>query len=255
MDSEDKSRTRLVSRLVKHGAKHVDTTQLVEEAQIIWKIGADEEVSDTCIHLEEFMLSAARSCRKALDVVERIDELTDAEDEHLLTALKKYVEDACAALKEVDDTLRRNNSSLAMLIYEIPDKNSESEFSWRSLIGRRDVIAHQLLTVDNERIYREAKRDFGALYQLISNIYFAPVKTSIDTNKSFSPLFKADAIRSLTPTKAGKTPKIGESLLFVCEDKTDGFLCFRLGRTEGNKLLLSAPRSIHLSVYAIAPKK
>ena len=93
-----------------------------------------------------------------------------------MTALKKYVEDTCAALKEVDNTLEKNNSSLSQLFYEIPQGTSESELSWRSLIGRRDVIAHQLLTVNGERVYYEAKRDFDSLYQLLTRIYFSPIK-------------------------------------------------------------------------------
>ena len=251
MHNEGNTRTRLISRMVKHGAKHVDMTELFKEAQIVWKIGADEKVTDACIHLEEFMSSAARSCKKALEVMDHLDGLRPIKDEHLMTALKKYVEDTCAALKEVDNTLEKNNSSLSQLFYEIPQGTSESELSWRSLIGRRDVIAHQLLTVNGERVYYEAKRDFDSLYQLLIRIYFSPIKTNISANKGFSPLLKTDAIRQLRPSKAGSTPKIGESLMIVCEDCVDGFLCFRLGRTENNGVLLSAPRSIRLSMYSV----
>ena len=251
MGNENHTRTRLISRMVKHGAKHVDRAQLFKEAQIVWQIRAGEEISNTCIHLEEFMSSAARNCKKALEVMNELDKSESTRDEHLMTALKKYVEDTCAALKEVDDTLRRQESSLSSLFYEIPGGTSESELSWRSLIGRRDVIAHQLLTVDSARVYNEAKRDFGFLHKLISRVYFSPVKTNIGADRGFSPLLKTDAIKQLKPSKHGSTPKIGESLIFVCEDIVDGFLSFRLGRSENNRALLSTPRSIRLSFFSL----
>lgn len=251
MSNEADTRARLISRMIKHGAKHVDTTKLFEEAQIVWKIGPGDEVSDICIHLEEFMSSAARSCKGALEVMDYLEESNSSVEKHLMTALKKYVEDTCAGLKEVDNTLEKNSSGLSQLFHEIPQEISECELSWRSLIGRRDVIAHQLLTIDNERVYYEAKRDFGLLHELLTRIYFSPVKTNIDANRGFSPLMRTDVVRQLSPSRAGRSPKIGESLMFVCEDIVDGFLCFRLGRTEQDRVLLSTPRSIRLSMYAV----
>ena len=63
---------RLVSRLVKHGASLVPFDGLVEQAQIIWRIGSDQKVSDACLHAEEFMASAARNCRRAISVMDRM---------------------------------------------------------------------------------------------------------------------------------------------------------------------------------------
>ena len=232
MDKEVMNRSRLFSRLVEHGATHAELDQMVKESVIIWRIGSGQEVSQTCIHLEEFMSSAARNCQSALRVIERMRDSDDLEDPDLLTALKKYVEDTGEAIKEVDDTLSRNTADLASLLFEIPDKTEEDEASWRNLIGRRIVIAHKLLTVDDEQVFREAVRDFASLYQLISRVYFAPVKTDLASGEIPSPALKLEALRSLTHATHGRTPRIGETLIFIFEDKKEGFWPFRLGHTE-----------------------
>ena len=59
----------------------------------------------------------------------------------------------------------------------------ENEGGGCPLIGRRDVIAHGLLTVDDERVYREAERDFGLLVELISRVYFVPIKTDFGASE------------------------------------------------------------------------
>ena len=253
MDKEHQERIRLLAKMVRHGATQVEIDDLFKQSQIIWSIGADQEISHTCVHLEEFMSSAARNCKNALRVIARMHNSGKRRDPDLLTALKKYVEDTCGAIKEVDSTLDRNRSSLISLIYEIPDKTSEDDVSWRNLIARRDVIAHRLLTVDDERVHREVERDFGSLDELLSKIYFVPVKTDLGKDEGFSPLLRADALRNLAPSLHGRTPSLGESLIFVCEDKVDGFLSFRLGRTDSNKILLSAsaPRRINFSLHGV----
>ena len=80
------NRERLLVRMVKHGATKVTMRELAEKAQLVWRIGAGEEVSTTCVHLEEWMASAARSCRSALDVMKRMDSADGPKDPHLLTA-------------------------------------------------------------------------------------------------------------------------------------------------------------------------
>lgn len=253
MDKESQERMRLLAKMVRHGATQVEIDDLFKQSQIIWRIGADQEISHTCVHLEEFMSSAARNCKKALRVIARMHNSGKRKDPDLLTALKKYVEDTCEAIKKVDSTLGRNRSSLTSLIYEIPNKTSGDDVSWRNLIARRDVIAHRLLTVDDERVYHEAERDFGSLDELLSKVYFVPVKTDLGKGEGFSPLLRADALRNLAPSLHGRTPNLGESLIFVCEDKVDGFLSFRLGRTDSNKVLLSAsaPRRIDFSLHGL----
>ncbi len=236
-------RKRLLARMVEHGATEVELASLLEQSQIVWRIGAEEEVSETCVRLEELMARAARSCRSALGVMARMDRTDSPKDPDLLTALKKYVEDTCEAIKQVDNCLKRKGSGLAQLFFEIPEA-SQGEVSWRELVGRRDVLAHRLLTVDDERIYREAKRDFGALYELLSRVYFAPVKTELDVGKGFSPLFRTDALRRLAPSVDGRRPEIGSSLVFVCEDSEKGFLAFRVGRSESNEILLGRPAGL-----------
>ena len=68
-----KNRDRLTAQLIRHGAKQVCIPDLLEQSQIVWQIKPHEEVSETCVQLEELMASAARSCRDALNVMERMD--------------------------------------------------------------------------------------------------------------------------------------------------------------------------------------
>ena len=243
-----------MSDMVRHGARRVDMGQIARESQVIQHIGPNDEISETCIRSEEFLSSATRNAKSALDVISRMHESENLKDHHLLTALKKYVEDACEAIKVVDSTLERENSSLQSLLIEIPNETSEDEASWRNLVARRDVIAHRLLTVDDDKVYREAVRDFASLHQLLSRVYFVPVKTDIASGTGFSPLLRTEVLHNLTPSVHGATPQIGESLIFICEDKVEGFLSFRLGRSEENKILVSsskAPLSISFSLQAL----
>lgn len=252
MNEEGQKRARVITRMLKHGARQVEVRELYRESQVAWRIGSEEEMSETCIHLEEFLSSAARNSRNALRLMDRMRSSGDSNTDHL-TALKKYVEDTCEAIKVVDSTLRGHKSSLDSLLFEVPREGSEDELTWRSLIGRRDVIAHDLLAVDDNQVHREASRDFNSLHQLLSRVYFVPAKTDWGSGRGFSPLIKADAWKGLSPSENGRSPRIGESLVFVCEDKVEGFLSFRLGRTEGNMVLMSAslgPRAIPISIYA-----
>ena len=253
MKEESQKRARVITKMLKHGAKQVEVSELYRESQVAWRIGPEEELSETCIHLEEFLSSAARNSRNALRLMDRMRSSGDPNTDHL-TALKKYVEDTCEAIKVVDNTLRGHGSSLDSLLFEIPREGSEDELSWRSLIGRRDVIAHDLLTVDDNQVHREARRDFNSLHQLLSRVKFAPAKTDFGSDQGLSPFIKGDAWKGLKPSEHGRTPSIGECLIFVCEDKIEGFLSFRFGRTEGNSILMGAslgPRRLPITIRLI----
>ena len=240
---------RLISRLVKHGASHVSIPQLVAQGKIIWPIRSDQDVSEACVHAEEFMSSAARTCRRAQSVMARMRQDEGRNDADLMAALKKYVEDTCGAIKEVDNGLKRHGSSLETLLFEIPGE-SDDQVSWRNLIGRRDVIAHQLLTVDDERVHREAERDFDSLEELISRVYFAPIKSDFRAGLGAGPLMRREAFDKLTPVR-DKRPRIGTSIVFVYDDVVDGFVCLRIGRTERNKIALAAPRPMYFSIAGV----
>ena len=241
---------RFISRLVKHGASHVSIPELVAQAQIIWSIRPDQEVSEACLHADEFMSSAARTCRRAQSVMDRMRRDEGRKDSDLMAALKKYVEDTCEAIKQVDNELKGNGLSLKTLLFEIPGE-SDNQVSWRNLIGRRDVIAHRLLTVDDERVYREAERDFCLLVELISRVYFVPIKTDFGAGLSPEPLMRREVVASLPPTGKGERPQIGTCLVFVCEDVVDGFVCLRMGRTETNTITLAPPRAMYFSVAGV----
>ena len=227
MNEESQKRARVINRMLKHGARQVEVRELYRESQVAWRIGPEEELSETCIHLEEFLSSAARNSRNALRLMDRMRSSGDPNTDHL-TALKKYVEDTCEAIKVVDNTLRGHGSSLDSLLFEVPREGSEDELTWRSLIGRRDVIAHDLLAVDDNQVHREASRDFNSLHQLLSRVYFVPAKTDWGSGRGFSPLIKAEAWKGLSHSENGRTPRIGESLVFVCEDKVEGVLVFQI---------------------------
>ena len=248
-------RSEIFDSMERHGAERVPIQELVERSVVIWRVRPHEEISETCVRLEEFTASAARDARSALRVIDRIWNLGNGDDQDLFAALKKYVEDACQAIKEVDNTLKVHGSSLGVLLHEIPYETKGDVGSWRNLIGRRDIIAHQLLTVDSGRVYREAVRDFGSLHKLLAKICFVPVKTNWASNKGFPELaIRADAFRGLTLSQAGDRPSLGASFIFVCLDEQEGFMAMRLGRTPDNKMLWAsshAPLNIHMSVHAL----
>ena len=209
------NRTRLITQMVKHGATEMGMGELFKQAEIIWHLEEGVAVSEECIEMEEFMSNAARNARRAIDVLDRIDNIDDPD---LLTALKKYVEDTCQSIKEVDDRLKKHESSLSALFPEVPDE-AENQASWRNLIGRRDVIAHRLLSIDDRRIYDEAKRDFGLLHELLRNVYFVPTVTHFKGGEGFSVLLKPEVIARLRPVgEEGRKIRIGESFTFVCDD-------------------------------------
>ena len=239
---------KIIAKLLRHGARQVTTRNLFEEAVLVWHLSEERPLSHTCIKLEEFMRSAARNCRAAVEVIEKIDS-SGTHDRDLFTALKKYVEDTCEAIKVVDDDLKRNGSSIAELITELPSESDHDVATWRNLIGRRGVIAHQLLTVDDQRVYQEAVRDFKPLYQLLSYVCFVPVKTDIENDQTeFSPMIKTKWIEGLTPANAGERPKIGTALTFICDDESLGFVAIRMGISDQRELLVSSSQEMNLSI-------
>ena len=248
------NREEILQGMVKHGAEEVPVSELFERSDIVWQIGANESISKTCVRMEEFIASAARNAQHALQVIDRMQNSDGLRDKDLLTALKKYVEDTCEAIKVVDNSLKSNSSSLNTLFVEVPNNSKNEDISWRNLIGRRDVIAHELLSIDNAKVYREAVRDFGNLHQLLSRTYFVPVKTDLNSGQGFSPAIKGEAIKKLSPSEANRTPNIGESLIFVCDDKQLGFISLRLGRSEKNRALFASSQALsnfQFAVYAI----
>lgn len=247
----------VVRRLLQCGAAEVDLGELYERSDLVWGFNPGQEISYTCVELELLLSAAARNSKDALQAIEdRAHYSLNLRDKHLLTALKKYVQDACEAIKRVDSRLRKEKSSLGHLLYEVPSETKHDEMSWRNLIGRRDVIAHNLLTIDNERVYQEAARDFDALHCLLFRTYFVPIKTHFEAGKGLpTTCVRTEIVRKLTPTRVGGTPGIGESLILICEDKKAGFLALRLGRSEENTLVFSATKALHrvrISVHPIA---
>ena len=154
----------------------------------------------------------------------------------------------------MDDGLKSNGSSIVELLPEIPQEAEGGNASWRNLIGRRDVIAHQLLTVDAKRVYQEAVRDFKPLHQLLSYVSFVPVKTDLESGQlGFSPMINMKWFENLKPASAGQPPTIGTALTFICDDESLGFVAIRLGMTDQRRVLISASRKMNLplSIYAL----
>ena len=161
----------------RHGATRVDMDEMNQDAVVNFPISTNKTIAEPCVEMSEFIAAAARS---AVNAVEVLDRLNTEDDPHLVAALKRYVEDTGQALKEVDNRLKKLHSGLNELFPEIP--------SWKSLIRRRDVIAHQILTLDDGKVREEADRDFRSLCQLLSNIHFDP--TIIDIEQGIGPEFR-----------------------------------------------------------------
>lgn len=200
----------------------------------------NNEIVEPCVEMQEFMLAATRSVAKAVEV---LDLLTEENGSHLVAALKRYVEDTGQALKEVDDRLKALHSGLDDLLPDIS--------SWRSLIGRRDVIAHKILTVDDEKIREEADKDFRALCQLLPNIHFCPTVIDLEQD-GFNVRFISDKLLGLVPSEAGQSSfGLGEALIAVYLDIRKGIVAFRFGRDHDNRLLVasSLPCKLHYTLW------
>jgi len=221
----------------RHGATGTSKETLIDEGQIIWQIGSNDKISETCIHAEEMMSCAARNCRDALDFIARMER---AQDRDLSAALGTYVQNTCEAMKQVDNALEKKRTNLAKLLFEVPGGSSD-DMSWRNLIARQEVMAHKLLTLDDEGIQSEVRRDLGALYELLSRVYFVPVETRLEDGRGFRPRIEVGAMRQLQPCEPGTKPVIGRSLIFIFEDEADGFSAFRLGLSTNDTILLAGP--------------
>lgn len=222
-----------------HGAKRVDLTEMEEQSSAIFPVPLDRPISELGIECMEFMLSACRSTGEAVAVLDRLEE---GEDLHLVAALKKYVEDTGQALKEIDNRLKIKGTSLEALLPELPGGDREKA-TWRNLIGRRDVIAHKLLTVDDAQVYEEAARDFRALHDLLDKINFIPATTDLDNGLGFDAQIRAESINQLQPSESGNpVGEIGTSVIFIFEDIKHGVHAVRLGRSSKNKVLIACTK-------------
>ena len=52
----------MVTNMVRHGARKVEMKDLFREGILIWNLTQERPISETCIHLEEFMSVAAPNC-------------------------------------------------------------------------------------------------------------------------------------------------------------------------------------------------
>ncbi|MCY3568988.1 MAG: hypothetical protein OXH38_10200, partial [Chloroflexi bacterium] len=184
---------------------------------------------------------AASNCRDAMDLLASMD---GPGNRHLVTALKKYVEDACEAIKQIDNLLKGKGTSLETILVEIPGTSKDGRLSWRSIIGLRDVLAHHL-TLDTSRFYGEASQHCGSLYDLLARVYFSPIKTNTIAGEPFiTPAVKTEALLKLVPygDEGERVPEIAKTLVVVWEDRSGDFLFLRVGRTKSHtELLLWGP--------------
>ncbi|MCY4365784.1 MAG: hypothetical protein OXE17_06130 [Chloroflexi bacterium] len=213
----------------KRGATRVDLGSMFNDAVVVFPASTSRPFAEPCVEMYEFISAASRFAAAGVEVLDR---LNTEDDPHLLAALKRYVEDTGQALKEVDNRLKKLHSGLNELFPEIS--------SWKDLISRRDVIAHKILTLDDDKVRKEADRDFRALCQLLSNIHFAP--TVIDLEQGIGPevAIRSNLLRELAPSEAGQEAFVlGSVLVVVCLDARKGIVAFRLGRSPDNKALLA----------------
>ena len=179
----------------RRGATRVEMDEMFDDAVVVFPASTGSPIAEPCIEMYEFMSAATRSAAAGVEVLDR---LNTEDDPHLVAALKRYVEDTGQALKEVDNRLKKLHSGLNELFPEIS--------SWKGLISRRDVIAHRILTLDDDKVREEANRDFRALCQLLSNIHFAP--TVIDLEQGIGPqvIARSKELLDLAPSEADQRP-------------------------------------------------
>ena len=212
-------------------------------------VSEGDPISGTCIECMELVSSAARNAASAIAVLDRADPVRDA---HLGAALKKYVEDTGEALKQLDKLLNDRCSTLAELFPDLSD-GAEDTTTWKELIGRRDVIAHKILTIDDDRVHDEADQDFRTLYSLLRNISFVPKMTDVTNGRGIEVSLRVDELHRLPAiTPESNVTAIGASLILVHDDFQLGLRTLRLARSPDNKLLVAASHAgtIALSVHA-----
>ena len=216
---------RMLTRVVESGAQD-EAIKVMDYPEIVWRVG-DDEISNTCVHLEELVASAAHSGRGALSLIARINKEIGQRDVDLQTALTKYVTDTCKAIKDIDNVLRCRGSGLAQLL-DMAEPNP-GELSWRDLVALRDVLAFRLLAIDDEEVTRKAAQDFEDLCGLLTQIHFVPIKLDLDKKERFNALFKVRCI--VRNSSAHESWPAVRDLVFVCEDRKSGFLSFAFKRT------------------------
>ena len=229
----------------RRGATRVEIDEMFEDAVVGFPVLTGSPIAEPCVEMYEFMSAAARSTVAAVEVLDRLE---TEDDPHLVAALKRYVEETGQSLKEVDSRLKKLHSGLNELFSEIS--------SWKSLISRRDVIAHKILTLDDDKVRKEANQDFRALSQLLSNIHFAP--SIIDLEQGIGPRVnvRAEYLRGLVPSEAGQDAFVpGSTAIIVCLDVRKGIMTFRLGRGPNNEALLavSHPGEYRFTVSKVGP--
>ena len=217
----------------------VETTDLSERAQIVWRIGEEEEVSEACLRLQGLMASAVINGRNALSVMAEVGSASTPIHPFLMTALKRNSLDICEIIKQIDNLLRDNGSGLTQLLEVV--ETDHSELRWRDLIALRNVLTFRLLTAEGEgTIQSEAKRDFAMLCELLGRLFFVPVRTDFVRSKCSRPLLEArstDSDRAIQKWFHNLDP-----LVFICEDAKLGFLSCRVERSESDDIVLT-PRT------------
>lgn len=226
----------------RRGATMVEIDKMFDDAVVVFPASTSRPIAEPCVEMYEFISAAARS---AVAGVEVLDRLNGKDDPHLVAALKRYVEETGQALKEVDNRLKALHSGLNELFPEFS--------SWKEPISRRDVIAHRILTLDDDRIREEADRDFRALCQLLSNIHFAPTVTDLEQGIGPEVAIRGKLLRELAPSEAGQEAFVlGGALVVVCLDARKGIVTFRLGRSHHNTVVLAVS---HPGEYAFTFSK
>ena len=233
----------------KHGAQESDTATMLEKAAVSFQISGDDVISEVCIECMEFLSKAAHNSKAAIDILD----CHDADNAHLTTALKKYVEDTGEALRQIDNRLKACGSSLEDLFPDLPG-DAEDAVTWRDLIARRAVIAHRILSIDSERVRAEADRDFRQLHALLRNINFVPTAIDHERGQIFNVGLRGAELLRLPMVSDGiEMTKIGSSLIFVCQDMHQGMLTFRIARKSDRELLIYSgyDGDINLSIHKL----
>ena len=141
---------------------------------------------------------------------------------------------------------------MAELFPDLSD-GAEDTTTWKELIGRRDAIAHKILTIDNDRVRDEADQDFRTLHSLLRNISFVPKMTDITNGRGIEVSLRVDELHRLPAiTPQSNVTAIGASLILVHDDFQLGLQTLRLARSPDNKLLIAASHTGTLTFSAHA---
>ncbi len=177
----------------------------------------------------------ASHTQNALDLTSRlsIDDMNEQND--LYWALVKYIENVQESIKQIDGV----SSSVLRVLDEIPlEAKSNADISWKGFKGMRDVLAHQVDSINPEIVWKVATVELPTLNLLLSNLrmkegyWHASVEMGIQ--------FRTDDLLTLPSFAIEGRFVPGNAIVVLYFDDNGQAQCYRIGYTDSTTLNFSS---------------